>query len=399
MSRLPEYIGPAAFGLRMGLVVPGGDVVGMIVDAVAGCDRDGLLEDGDVICITESVVARSQNNFVSTGRVAAEVRAKLGLGPGARLGVVWPITSRNRFSLILRGLAEAVGPGGEVVIQLPFPDDEVGNRIVPPEFVEALGRGAGDVIRREEFAGRGFVHPITGMDYPAFYEDIVRGAGAHPVVYLGNDPRQIGDWRPDGVLIANVHGRERTRALVAAVVPNCLGLGDLCNTNHTGEGWSEWGLMGSNMSAANRLKLAPREGELVAGAVQARVAERLGRHVEVLIYGDGAYKDPTSGIYELADPQPGFGSTAGFKGSGMREGLKYKYLADVLLAEGKEPAEIEALLAAGKRERHLARDNALNGGTTPRRLEDLVASLADLVSGSADAGTPVIVVKGFFSRL
>ena len=397
MSRLPEYIGPAAFGLKMGVVVPGCDLVEMIVDALAACARDGLLENGDVVCVTESVVARSQNNYVTTDRIALEVRDKLGIGPGSRLGVLWPITSRNRFSLILQALAQAV-PGGEVVIQLPFPDDEVGNRIIPPDFVESLGKGDGDIIHREEFAGRGFVHPITGVDYPSFYEEIVRKAGASPVLYLCNDPQRIADFKPHGVLIANVHGRDKTRALVAELVPNCLSLQNLCNTDHYGEGWSEWGLMGSNLSAGNRLKLAPRQGNTVAAAIQERIAARLGKRVEVLIYGDGAYKDPTSGIYELADPQPGFGSTAGFRQGRMRDGVKYKYLADLLLAEGKSPAEVEKLLAARKQETPAGQDNMLHEGTTPRKLEDLVASLADLVSGSADAGTPVVVVKGFFNR-
>ena len=156
--------------------------------------------------------------------------------------------------------------------------------------------------------------------------------------------------------------------------------------------------MGSNMSSGNRLKLAPREGDRVAAAIQDQIAAQPDRRVEVLIYGDGAYKDPSSGIYELADPQPGFGSTAGFREGGMREGVKYKYLADVFLAEGKSEAEIERLLDIRKQERHAGKDNTVNGGTTPRRMEDLVASLADLVSGSADAGTPVVLVKGFFNR-
>lgn len=397
MPRLPEYIGPAAFGLRMGVVVPDCDLIGMITDAVAACHEDGLLEDGDVICVTESVVARAQNNYATTGRIAAEVRDKLELEPDSRLGVIWPITSRNRFSLILHGLAQAV-PHGEVVIQLPYPDDEVGNRIIPPDFVEALGKPPGAIITREEFAGRGFVHPITGVDYPALYEEIVRDTGARPTIYLSNDPRRIAAFEPHGVVITNVHDRHRTRAQIAALVPNCLNLQDLCNTNHTGEGWSEWGLMGSNTSSGNRLKLAPREGNKVAHSIQARIAESVGKRVEVLIYGDGAYKDPTSGIYELADPQPNFGATEGFQRGRMREGVKYKYLADLYLAEGRSPAEIEGLLAARKQERNI-QHQAASGGTTPRKLEDLVASLADLVSGSADAGTPVIVIKGFFNRI
>ncbi len=390
---LPDYIGPSACGLKMGVIVPGCDLTELILNTVKNCDRDGLLEDGDIICITESIVARAQNNFVTTESIAAEVRSKMGLKPDSRLGIIWPITSRNRFSLILRAFAQAV-PEGEIIVQLPYPADEVGNQIIPPEFIKTLGKKDQDIIYREEFVDQGFVHPITGMDYPTFYENIVSEVGAKTTIYLSNDPRVIADFKPDGVIVANVHDRKQTHAAIVKAVPNCLTLQDFCNKRNSGQGWSEWGLLGSNLSADNRLKLAPREGDLFSAEVQKKIKDATGKCVEALIYGDGAYKDPSTGIYELADPQPVFGATAGFRKQKMRSGVKYKYLADLYLADGKDLPEIEALLSKHKNS-YNGEENETSGGTTPRRLEDLVASLADLVSGSADAGTPVILVKRF----
>jgi hypothetical protein len=389
MGKLPDYIGPAAFGIKMGVVVPGTDLLKMVVLALRQLAADDLLHDKDVVCITESVVARAQNNFVSVAEVARQLQHKLQLTDTGKVGVVFPITSRNRFSLILEGIARAV-PQGEVVVQLPFPNDEVGNQIVAPEAAEAFDFADG-YVRDDELAGLNCLHPITRVNYLEMYRQIIEDQGAKATIILSNDPNQVFQFRPDGVIAADIHSREATKKKLLKKLSNVITLQDLCNE---GDNWSEWGLLGSNMSANKTLKLAPREAADFARAVQAEILHTTGRKVEVLVYGDGAYKDPSTGIYELADPMPVFGMTAGLNGS-YRDGIKYKYVADMCHHEGKSTDEIEAHLAEQSAQA-FKQGEMVTEGTTPRRTEDVIASLADLVSGSADAGTPVIVVKNIF---
>ncbi len=385
MAKMPDYIGPLAFGVKMGVIVPGTDIVQAALEQLGHCYRDGLLENGDIICITESVVARAQNNYVTTADVAREAGKKLQLDPGSRLGVVFPIASRNRFALVLRGLALAV-PKGEVVVQFSFPCDEVGNQVIDPEFAASLGK---DVIALEDLDGRLFPHPVTGIDYISFYREIISKTGAVPRIFLCNDPLRILDFYPDGVIAADIHSRAKTRAAISSRYPRCITLEEMCNS---GEAYSEWGLLGSNISTSEKIKLAPREGSRIVDALQRLIRERYGIHAEVMIYGDGAYCDPTTGIYELADPKSAFAATGGLNRS--RGGVKYKFLADYYFhEEGKSAAEIEKLLQEKKENLPVSSEEA-SEGTTPRRLEDVIASLADLVSGSSDAGTPLVIVKG-----
>jgi F420-0:gamma-glutamyl ligase len=390
MRKLPDYIGPMAFGIKMGVVLPGTDLTGMIVSTLSKVAKDSLLGDNDVICVTESVVARAQNNYVSVDDVARELRDKLNLKTDGKVGVVFPIASRNRFSLILEGIARAV-PAGEVIVQMSFPCDEVGNQLVSTEVLDQLDLSSG-IIRAEDLEGFACVHPITGVNYLQMYRQIIEEQGAVATVFLSNDPRKIMEFGPDGVIAADIHSRESTHSIISRETDNCITLRDLCRQ---GESRSEWGLLGSNMSANKMLKLAPREASAFAGALQEAVRSATGLSVEVLVYGDGAYKDPSTGIYELADPMPVFGMTDGFLNR-FREGVKYKYIADICHFEGQSTEEIERQLAEISRERY-SFDNIMTEGTTPRRIEDVIASLADLVSGSADAGTPVIVVKGILS--
>ena len=386
MSRLPAYIGPMAFGLKMGVILPGMSIVDMVYEQLCRCHADGLLHNGDIVCITESVVARAQNNYVTTADIAHEVRSKLGLTPGCRVAVVFPIASRNRFSMILKGIAEAV-PQGEVVVQLSFPRDEVGNQVICPVFAKETGQ---TLITLDELGSRQFKHPITGVDYLELYKNIIRSAGAKALIYLCNDPLKVAEFEPGGVIAADIHTRAETKKIISQVVENCISLDNLCVE---GRSCSEWGLLGSNMSSGDKLKLAPRGGAQVVMELQRKLADHLAVNVEVMIYGDGAYRDPSSGIYELADPQPAFAVTSGLKG--FREGLKLKYLADHYFHEhGKSASEIEQILEQCK-QRSLPGDSLEREGTTPRQMVDVLASLADLVSGSADAGTPVVLIKGF----
>ncbi len=384
--KIPEYVGPMAFGLKMGVILPGMDIIEKVFEPLAQCHRDGLLGDGDVVCITESIVARAQNNYITIDDIAREIREKLNLDEDGRVGVVFPIASRNRFSMILKGIARAV-PRGEVIVQLSYPADEVGNRVIDPAFAESLGK---EVITAEDVGDHIFLHPVTGVDYINLYRVTIGEEGARPTIILANDPRRILDYRLDGVVAADIHTRVATAQAITAVFNNCITLDLICNH---GDAYSEWGLLGSNMSSGERLKLAPREGEETVRQIQALLKRELGIAVEVMIYGDGAYLDPTSGIYELADPRAAFAATDGL--NCVREGFKYKFLADQCFHEDKKSAEeIEDILGC-RGDRQLTEDCLEKEGTTPRRMEDILASLADLVSGSADAGTPVVVIKGF----
>ncbi len=386
MLKMPDYVGPMAFGLKMGVILPGMDIVHEVFNSLVKCSSDGLLTDGDVVCITESIVARAQNNYVTIDDIAREISEKLKLTPESKLAVIFPITSRNRFSMILKGMARAV-PRGEVVLQLSHPNDEVGNRIIDIGFAAHINK---EPITYEDLGGRSFRHPVTGVDYINFYREIIAEEGARPVVILSNDPMHALEYHPDGVIAADIHTRFHTENLINSWYENCITLDKICNE---GEVSSEWGLLGSNMSAGEKIKLAPRHGLKVVETLQQMIKQELGHSVEVMIYGDGAYLDPSSGIYELADPQAAFAATAGL--NRVREGLKYKYLADQCFHEGEKSAEaIESILKESIK-REMSEDSLEKEGTTPRRMEDVLASLADLVSGSADAGTPVVIIKGF----
>ena len=386
MIRIPDYIGPMAFGLKMGVILPGMDIVEKVLESLSKCSEDGLLTEGDVVCITESVVARAQDNYITINDIAREIKEKLILQDSSRVAVIYPIASRNRFSMILKGIARAV-PEGEVVVQFSHPTDEVGNQIIDPEFAGYLNK---EPISMADLKGRSFEHPVTGVDYLALYRNIIEEEGAGAKIILSNNPLHALELEPDGVIAADIHTRVRTLAEITDWYDNAITLDQVFTE---GSASSEWGLLGSNMSAGERIKLAPRQGQEVVEKLQGLVKEKLGVNVEVMIYGDGAYLDPSSGIYELADPRAAFAATKGL--NCFREGLKYKYLADHCYHEEKKSAEeIEAALLDSL-SRTLPVDSLEKEGTTPRRMEDLLASLADLVSGSADAGTPVVIIKGF----
>lgn len=389
MIRLPEYIGVSAFGIKIGVVVPGSDIVRMTYDALAKCYNDGLLTSGDTVCITESVVAKAQDNYVTISDIAEETRRKLGIKPSDKLGILFPILSRNRFWLVLKGLAKAV-PQGEVVVQLSHPTDEVGNPVLRQNLAKELGKTDNDIITLEEAGPNRPKHPVTGVDYIKLYSSAIIEQGAGATIYFSNDPLKIIEFNADAIIVANVHNRNETKTILEPVAPKCITLESLCNTPPGP--WSEWGLLGSNMSSGDRLKLAPRNSDEIAGHLQNKVSEGLGVNIEVLIFGDGAYHDPSTGIYELADPKPTFGMTSGLTGK-YREGLKYKYIVDEMWYRGAEISSIEDALKA-KANKPIDRQGEATEGTTPRKIEDVIASLADLVSGSADAGTPIVLIKG-----
>ncbi len=387
MSQLPDFIGPAALGIKMGAILPGSNLKQMILDRIKECEKLGLTDEGDIICITESVVARAQKNFVSLNRVCKEISEKLDLKPEDNLGVLFPIISRNRFSLILKALARTVSRG-QITLQLSFPTDEVGNQLIAEETLKRLNKTAQDTISYSEIEDSSFAHPITGVDYLQYYQQIIEKEGAEARIILCNRPEEIQNHNPKAVIAADIHSRHKTKKLIEKIVPNCITLDEICNQGRVS---SPWGLLGSNLSAEDKLKLAPKNGDLFVKNLQQKLLDATGKKFHLLIYGDGAYKDPTTGIYELADPQTIFGATPELKNR-FREGVKYKYLADKMHASGKDAREIEEMIA---KEQQFSKKDFETEGTTPRKITDLLASLADLVSGSADAGTPVILVKNF----
>ena len=393
MGKKLDYIGVSAFGIKIGVVVPGSDLTALVMEALQKCQRDDLLDDGDTVCITESIVARAQNNFVTVADVAADTKKKLNLQPNSHIGVMFPILSRNRFAVVLKGLALAV-PEGKVVLQLSYPSDEVGNQLIPYDLVESWNLGYQDVIKKEQLNGQSFRHPITNIDYIALYEETVRKTGAEVETILSNDLLAMAGYDLQGTVVCSIHERQRISEKLKAAGMQVITLQELCSDTAR-ESWSEWGLLGSNLSAGERLKLAPKYADEVALDVQKRVKETLHKNIEVIIFGDGAYKDPSTGIYELADPQPAFGMTPGLSGK-YREGLKYKYLVDQMVDAGVDINEIEKELES-KKQASYAKDSIETEGTTPRKTEDLIASLSDLISGSADAATPIVLVKNFLS--
>jgi len=383
-----DLIGPAASGLKMGPVVPGCDLTEMVINIIKKCESKGLVEDQDILCITESVVARAQNNYVTIDTIAEEIRDKLELKPDNNIGVLFPILSRNRFSMVLKAIARAVNRG-KVTLQLSFPDDEVGNLIISRKQLEKLNIGPDGVIEYCDIKNSNFCHPITNVDYKKFYYDIIKEEGAEPHIILSNKPEELTNYNPDGIIVASIHRRNYDKKVLSDYTSDCITLQDICNT---GDVSSKWGLLGSNLSVGEKLKLLPKDGDDFVLNLQKNIMKRVGIKLHILIYGDGAYKDPTTGIYELADPQTTFGITPELKNR-MRQGIKYKYFADQLYNEGKDIKEI-ALMLNNKKKSNIE-DDFETEGTTPRKLTDVLASLADLVSGSADAGTPLVLIKNF----
>lgn len=391
MIKLPNYIGPLAFGVKMGVVLPGDDIIEDVYKAVKRCDEDRLIDNGDILCITESVVARAQNNYVSRKEIAEEVREKLGLTEKDNLGILYPIASRNRFVPVLESLAKAVH-AGDITLQFSFPRDCVGNPIVPEDLDILLNKNLlVDEISSDELKKIDFRHPATGINYVALYNDIVEKEGAKPNVFLSNNTERIARYRPDGIIVACIHESKEVLHGIERIFDNTITLGDLFNDPNK-NAWSEWGLLGCNLHSEDLIKLAPRESHKVAKTIQSRIRDGIGKKTEVLIYGDGAYKDPSTGIYELADPVCSFGHTDGIIKS--RKGIKYKYFVGMLRSQGKGREEIEKTIEKEKNKSYRIDDGSMEG-TTPRKLEDIAASLADLVSGSADAGTPLVIIKNF----
>ncbi len=382
-------------GILAPIVREGDDIVQIVADAVlAQSEKEGFfLQDRDVVAVTESVVARADKNYASTDDIASDIRAKF---PNGTVGVVFPILSRNRFAICLRGIARGAK---KVVVQLSYPSDEVGNHLVDVDALDKSGVNPWtDVLSVADFR-KHFgtpLHPFTKMDYIAYYADLIREEGAEPEIILANHAEAILGYTKD-VLCCDIHTRERSKRLVkAAGGERVYTLCDVLSSPVNGSGYNpEYGLLGSNKATENTVKLFPKNAPDVAARIAALLRARTGKQVEAMVYGDGAFKDPVGKIWELADPVVSPGFTDGL--NGLPNELKLKYLADNDFADLSGEALQNAIRARIKEKGDLMGQMAAQG-TTPRRLTDLLGSLCDLTSGSGDRGTPIILVQNYFSN-
>ena len=382
--------------IRCPIIREGDDLVKIVTDSVLeAAQSEGFeLRDRDVIAVTESVVARSQGNYASVDNIAQDVREKLG---GETIGVIFPILSRNRFAICLRGIAKGAK---KIVLMLSYPSDEVGNELVSLDKLDDAGINPySDLLTLEKYRelfGEN-KHPFTGVDYVQYYGDIIREEGAEVEIIFANDCRKILKYTKN-VLNCDIHSRARTKKILRACgAEKVCGLDDILNESVNGSGYNtNYGLLGSNKSTESSVKLFPRECTDLVMDIQKEILDRVGKHVEVMVYGDGAFKDPVGKIWELADPCVSPASTPGLDGTPNE--VKLKYLAD---NDFKDLSGEELKKAIENRIRE-KKDNLVGDmasqGTTPRRLTDLIGSLCDLTSGSGDKGTPVILIQGYFDN-
>ena len=392
-----RMLGTVSMGIRAPIIREGDDLAAIVTGCILEASKNGELtpRDRDVVAMTESIVARVQGNYVTVDDIAEDVRNKFG---GETVGVIFPILSRNRFSICLRGIAKGCK---KVVMMLSYPGDEVGNNLVNPEKLDELDvnpyTDVLDLKKYRELFGYE-KHPFTGMDYVAYYEELIRGCGADVEFVFANDPRAILKYTKN-VLNCDIHTRFRTRrVLKAAGAEKVYGMDEIMSAPIGNSGYNDkYGLLGSNKSTEDKIKLFPRECQDLVEDIQAKLLEATGKHIEVMVYGDGAFKDPVGKIWELADPVVSPAYTAGLEGTPNE--LKLKYLADNDYAglTGKELQEAIKSKISQKDGSSLV-GNMASQGTTPRRLTDLIGSLCDLTSGSGDKGTPIVYIQGYFDN-
>ena len=388
-------VGTVSRGIRCPIFREGDDLASQVVESVLeAASAEGFeVRDKDVICITESVVARCQGNYASVDAIAEDVRAKLG---GETIGVIWPILSRNRFAICLRGIAKGAK---KVVLMLSYPSDEVGNALLTLDQIDQSGINPySDVLTLEKYRelfGENR-HQFTGVDYVSYYGSLIEEMGAEVEIIFANHAEEILK-HTNNVLACDIHTRARTKRILRSLGGNVYGMDEILNAPVNGSGFNEkYGLLGSNKATEETVKLFPRDCQILVNEIQTMMKEKTGKHVEVMVYGDGAFKDPVGKIWELADPVVSPAYTAGLEGTPNE--LKLKYLADNDYSNlSGEELKLAILKAIEEKESDLV-GNMASEGTTPRRLTDLIGSLCDLTSGSGDKGTPVVYIQGYFDN-
>ena len=396
---MERLVGTVSRGVRAPIIRQGDDLAKIVVDSVlAAAESEGFeLRDKDVVAVTEAVVARAQGNYASIDQIAKDVKNKFG---DNTVGILFPITSRNRFAICLKGIAMGCK---KVVLMLSYPSDEVGNHLITPDMLDESGVNPwSDVLTEEKYRELfGYEkHQFTGVDYVDYYKNLIKEAGAEVEIVFANNPKAILDYTKY-ILNCDIHTRARTKKLLlkngAEVV---YSLDDILTESVDGSGYNDrYGLLGSNKATETTVKLFPIHCQEMVDAIQKGLIEKTGKHIEVMIYGDGAFKDPVGKIWELADPVVSPAYTAGLEGTPNE--LKLKYLADNDFADLSGDA-LKAAISDYIKEKDAKAENLtgnmVSQGTTPRRLTDLIGSLADLTSGSGDKGTPIILIQGYFDN-
>ena len=393
MSRM---VGTVSRGLRAPIIRSGDNIADIVTNCVMEAVKDGDFEvkDRDIVAMTEAIVARAQGNYATVDDIATDVKNKLG---SDTIGVIFPILSRNRFAICLRGIAMGAK---KIILMLSYPSDEVGNHLISIDAVDEKGVDPyKDVLTLEKYRELfGYQkHPFTGVDYVEYYQQLIEEAGAECEIIFANDPRAILSYTKD-VIHCDIHTRMRTKKLLrAAGVNKIYGLDEILNAPVNGSGCNEkYGLLGSNKATEDKVKLFPRNSQPIVEEIHDRLLEATGKNVEVMVYGDGAFKDPVGKIWELADPVVSPAYTKGLEGTPNE--LKLKYLADNDFANLTGDALKEAIKGEiSKKDSNLVGQMA-SEGTTPRRLTDLIGSLCDLTSGSGDKGTPIVYIQGYFDN-
>lgn len=390
-----RLVGTISRGVRAPIIREGDDIAQIVVDSVLACAKsEGFeLRDRDVITVTEAVVARAQGNYATVDDIANDVKSKFG---ERTVGVIFPILSRNRFSVCLRGMAKGLK---KIVLMLSYPSDEVGNHLVSLDALDEKGVNPySDILTEERYRELfGYEkHQFTGVDYVDFYRQLITECGCECEIIFANDCRAILNYTND-VITCDIHSRARSKRLLKARGANVFGMDEILNQKNDSHGYNEeYGLLGSNKATEDKVKLFPRDCQQVVDEIQASIFAKTGKQVEVMVYGDGAFKDPVGKIWELADPVVSPAFTSGL--SGQPNEIKLKYLADNDFADLSGDALKQAIKQRIKSKNDNLVGNMASQGTTPRRLTDLIGSLSDLTSGSGDKGTPIVLISGYFDN-
>ncbi|MEG0570588.1 MAG: coenzyme F420-0:L-glutamate ligase [Oscillospiraceae bacterium] len=393
---MERLVGTISRGVRAPIIRQGDDLVQIVVDSIMNASKaEGFsINDKDIVAVTEAVVARAQGNYASVDNIAKDVKSKFG---DQIVGVIFPILSRNRFAICLRGIAKGCK---KIVLMLSYPSDEVGNHLISLDLLDEKGVTPGvDVLTEEKYRELfgTVLHPFTGVDYVDYYKELIKSCGAEVEIVFANDCKTILNYTKN-VITCDIHTRNRTkRILKANGGENIFGLDDIMTASIDGSGYNEsYGLLGSNKATEETIKLFPRNCQAFVDDVQKRLIEITGKNVEVMIYGDGAFKDPIGKIWELADPVVSPAFTSGL--NGQPNEIKLKYLADNNFADLSGDALKTAISDFIKQKSDNLVGSMESQGTTPRRLTDLIGSLCDLTSGSGDKGTPIIFIQNYFDN-
>ena len=393
---MSRTVGTVARGIRTPIIRSGDDLINMIADSVIEAAREENFEihDRDIIAATEAIVARAQSNYATIDDIAEDVKNKFS---GETVGVIFPILSRNRFAICLKGIAKAVK---KVVLMLSYPSDEVGNHLISLDSIDEKGVNPySDVLTLEKYRELfGFnKHQFTGVDYVEYYSQIIKESGAEVEIIFSNNAKTILNYTKD-VIACDIHTRARTKRILKENGGNVIiGLDEILTKSTNGSGYNEqYGLLGSNKATEEKIKLFPRDCQDFVNKLQDEMFKRVGKKVEVMVYGDGAFKDPVGKIWELADPVVSPGYTSGLEGTPNE--VKLKYLADNDFANLKGEELKNAISEYIKNKDNNLVGTMVSQGTTPRRLTDLIGSLCDLTSGSGDKGTPVVYIQGYFDN-